>query len=239
MRISELLKSVAKWIENPNNELFLLAEYDDASLKIVAESCLQAAEILKIASQELEEIEPPVESLLTPENIQEIATLASALDGSGDKKLIRQASVLDELLMTIAADPKESERYQRKEDQRIIDLKKKYDEPRKELNKMNGIEESLKAIDKSGYTKQPVIESHPLNSRYCPDHFGAQLHRIGDHLDKCSLDGKVYDYENGYTLLDGTKVKGGLVSNQTISNLEVPFYSIFDDRQGRLSGGKA
>src|SRR5579885_1262210 len=105
MRISEMLNAIASWLESPNNEALLLSEYHEDSMKVVAESCILAAALLKTAASEVDGIEPPPESKITPESIEEIASLATALDSSGDPALKKQASVLDELLLTIAAPP--------------------------------------------------------------------------------------------------------------------------------------
>src|SRR5208283_3475607 len=105
MRTAELLHAMAAWLESPNNEALLLAEADETSMQVVAESCVLAAALLKKAADEVDAIEPPTESVLTPEYIEETAVLAAALDSSDDPQLKRVASVLDELLLTIAAPP--------------------------------------------------------------------------------------------------------------------------------------
>ena len=107
MRISEMLHAIASWLESPNNEALLLAEYDENCMKVVSESCVLAAALIKNAAEEVDHIEPPSESKITPESIQEIAALAAAFDASGDPGLKKQASVLDELLLSIAAPPGE------------------------------------------------------------------------------------------------------------------------------------
>jgi hypothetical protein len=66
----------------------------------------------------------------------------------------------------------------------------------------------------------------PLNSRSCPDHPGAQIKRIGEHEFQCSLDGKVYNYESGYKMLDGSKVPGGDVAGQT--QMQMTHHQVFD-----------
>src|SRR5678816_4893914 len=132
MRISEMLSAIASWLESPNNEAVLLAEYHEGSMKVVAESCVLAAALLKNAAEQVSEMEPPEESKITPQAIEEIAALAAAFDASGDPALKKQASVLDELLLSIAAPPVEG----RKDllDARTEELKKKYENPRKELH---------------------------------------------------------------------------------------------------------
>src|SRR5271166_4062292 len=133
MRISEMLNAIASWLESPNNEALLLAESDEKCSHVVAESCVLAAALLKTAAAEVDTLEPLEPSKITPESIEEIAALAAALDASGDPELMKQASVLDELLMTIAAPPNAYAERKDLQDQRIIELKKKYDEPREAL----------------------------------------------------------------------------------------------------------
>lgn len=236
MRISEMLTAIASWLESPNNEAVLLAEYHEDSLKVVAESCVLAAALLKNAADQVSEIEPPEPSKVTPEAIEGIAALAAAFDASGDPGLKKQASVLDELLLSIAAPPPEG----RKDllDARTDELKKKYEDPRKELHDINMIAKSEKAIEKSQMTKEFKILEAPLSSRYCPDHPGVQIARVGEHMWQCELDKKSYNFETGFELNNGAKVPGGDVAQQT-QGVNVPYHAIFDTREGRLGYNKA
>jgi len=235
MRIADMLQAIASWLESPNNEAMLLAEYHEDSAKVVAESCVLAAALLKNAAEEVAHIEPPEVSKITPESIEEIAALASALDSSGDPQLKKQASVLDELLLSIAAPPVD----ERKDllDARLDELKKKYENPRKELHDVNKIADSEKAIDKSQMTKEYKILEAPLSSRYCPDHPGVQIARVGEHMWQCELDKKSYNFETGFELNNGAKVPGGDVAQQT-QGVNVPYHAIFDTREGRLGYNK-
>jgi len=237
MRISELLTAMASWLESPDNEAVLLAEYDENCLQLVAEHCVLAAALLKKAAEEVEHIEPPVESVITPDSIDGLANLASALDSSNDPELKKQASVIDELLLTIAAPPNSLSDKKAANEKRLDELRKKYQDPYKELEDTNKIADSLKAVEKSDMVKQYKILEAPLSTRYCPDHPGAQIARIGEHLWQCDLDKKTYDFENGFTLNNGEKVPGGDVANQT-QGLNVPYHSIFDTREGRMGYNK-
>lgn len=233
MRISEMLNAIATWLESPTNEALLLAEENEQCLKIVAESCVLAAALLKRTADEVDVLEPVEPSKITPDSIQELANLATALDSSGDPRLKKQASVLDELLLTIAAPPNALAQRKAKEDNRIEELRKKYEGPRKELQTMDKVSDSLKTIDKSNMTKQYRILEAPLNTRYCPDHPGAQIARVGENMYQCELDKKTYNFTTGYELQNGEKVPGGDVAEQT-KGLSMPFRAIFDDRSGRL-----
>lgn len=233
MRIAEMLIAIANWLESPDNEAVLLAEYDEDCLKVVAASCVEAAAALKVAADKVESIEPPEESALTPESIASVAALAEALDSSGDPELQKQASVLDELLLSIAAPPDAAAQIKKLQDNRLEALKQKYEAPREELHKTNMIDKSEKAIEASEMTKRLNILEAPLSSRYCPDHPGVQIARVGEHMWQCEMDKKTYNFDTGFTLNNGTKVPGGDVAQQT-QGLNTPFHAIFDTREGRL-----
>lgn len=237
MRISELLHAMAAWLESSDNEALLLAEYDENCLNVVATSCVESANALKRAAQEVDLIEPLEESKITPESIEGLANLAAALDSSGDLELMKQASVIDELLLTIAAPPDAASSRNAAQEYRLEELKKKYQNPKKELDELNKVSDSLKAIDKSNMTKEYKVLEAPLSTRYCPDHPGAQISRIGEHFWQCELDKKTYNFESGFELNNGSKVPGGDVANQT-QGLSVPTHAIFDDREGRLQSNK-
>lgn len=238
MRIAEMLHAIASWLESPNNEALLLAEYDEKCLQVVAQSCVEAATALKKAADQVESIEPPEESKITAESIEELANLAAALDSSGDEQLKKQASVLDELLLSIAAPPNALAMRKDLEDQRLIELKKKYEQPREDLHEANLINKSEKAIEKSQMTKKYTILEAPLSTRYCPDHPGVQIARVGEHMWQCEMDKKTYNFETGFELNNGSKVPGGDVAQQTQNNVNVPYHAIFDTREGRLGYNK-
>jgi hypothetical protein len=237
MRTAELLNAMAAWLESPNNEAMLLAEGDDHCLQVVVESCVLAAELLKKAADEVDVLEPPTESVITPESIEETAALASVLDASGDPALQKMASVLDELLLTVAAPPGQVAEKRAAENQRLDELRKKYQGTREQLREYHKLGDAEKAIKNSNFTKEYRILEAPLSSRYCPDHPGAQIARVGEHVWQCDLDKKTYNFETGFTLESGEKVPGGDVAQQT-AGLDIPFHAIFDTREGRLGYNK-
>lgn len=237
MRIAEMLTAIATWLESPNNEALLLAESDEECMNVVAESCTLAAALLKNAAEQVDAMEPPEASHITPESIEGLANLAAAFDASGDPQLKKQASVLDELLLSIAAPPHVYAERKDLLDQRLVELKKKYEDPREELHKVNKIGDSEKGIEKSQMTKTYEILEAPLSTRYCPDHPGVQIARIGEHMWQCELDKKAYNFETGFELNNGSKVPGGDVAQQTQSTTP-PSHAIFDTREGRLGYNK-
>ncbi len=228
-----MLIAIAQWLESPDNEAILLSEYDDNCLNIVSHSCVEAAQLLKKAAREVESIEPPEESALTPQSLSELASIANAFDLSGDPNLKKQASVIDELLLTIAS-PEDALRNKRANDDRRIEaLKEKYQNPSKELESLNKVEQGVKDIDSSKMTKDYRIMEHALSTRYDPSMPGVLTHRVGDGVWQSEMTKKVYDYNEGYSLDNGSKVPGSSVSEQThVDNREM--HSVFDTREGRL-----
>jgi hypothetical protein len=235
MRISDMLIAIANWLENSDNEAILLAEYDENCLQVVAETCLQAAEVLKLGAETVEMMEPAAESTITAQSIDTLAEIASALDESGNPELKKSASAIDELLRTIAAPPNWVSNFKKAQEKKIDVLKQKYEDVSKSLEDQNKVADTNEALDKSPYMKEYRILEHPLNTRTCPDHPGAQMARVGEGSWQCNLDKKVYNYQTGYTNEKGDKIPGGDVAQQTPAQWSEP-QSMFDTRETRLNG---
>jgi hypothetical protein len=238
MRVSELLTAIATWLESYDNEALLLAEYDDKCLEIVAKSCIQAAEVLKQGAIAAEQVEPAEEPKLTPEALDHLNQVITAFDQSGDADLQKTATLMDELLLSIAAPPDWVNKYRAKEDNHIETLKKLYHDPKKQIDEVNDVKGAAKAIDKSEAFKEYRIMQAPLSTRTCLEHPGAQMARVGNSQWQCSLDGKVFDYEAGFTTERGEKIPPAgapSVANQTPAYHIEP-HAIFDNRQERLFG---
>lgn len=165
--------------------------------------------------------------------IDEAAKVASFLDGLG---LTKQASVIDELLLTIATPPNALENMKAAQKKSIDDIKRLYEMPNEKLHEVIGVEDAKKAIEKSEYMKvrRPLQES--LSTRYCPEHFGAPMQRVGEDEWACSLDHKKYDYKAGFKA-DNKVVPGGNVSEQTKFDQFSP-HQMFDNRDSRLNKNK-
>jgi hypothetical protein len=85
----------------------------------------------------------------------------------------------------------------------------------------------------------PVQSPHEgsLSMRHCPDHCGVSVMRISENIYQCPLDGKIYNYEIGYTNYKGQKIPGGSISEQTPATSDcggVPL-RIFDGTQNVLN----
>jgi hypothetical protein len=233
MKLSEKLLLVANWLESSENDLLVNAEGDEDCLNIVADSLVKASEMIRKGSQEISKIEPE-ESVITSEKLDELAAVATAFDESGDELLMKQASVLDEILLTFAAPKNSIAAAKQREDDRIEQLKKKYKDTKVKQDEMNKVSDSVKDIEKSpSYKKYRVLEA-PLSQRTCPDHPGAQLARVGEHRWQCCMDHKLYDYDTGFTTMDGRKVPGGDVSEQTKIMQHENSHTVFDTRNERL-----
>lgn len=176
--------------------------------------------------------------------LQTLAAMASELDKTGDPELIKEASVLDEILLTLAAPRDARMAFKLAEDQEIQRLREKYRSdsvdksyktPREELEKDLKTADAIKAIENSVKEYRPLEAA--LSTRTCPDHPGAQMSRITDSIYQCSLDKKVYNYQGGFTTMKGSKVPGGDVATQTqtFGDRAIEHMS-FDSRESKLNG---
>jgi hypothetical protein len=240
MRVSEFLIAIATWLESSDNEALMLAEYNEPTLQAVAKSCVAAATILRQGAVEAEQIEPAAPPVLTPEALDHLNMVISALDKSPNLDLQKSASVIDELLLTIAAPPKWAEKFSQMQDTRLEVLKEQYQRTKRDLDDVNRVKESIEAIDKSPMFKEYRIQEAPLSTRSCPDHAGALLARVGAAMDgssvwQCQLDKRTYNFNTGFTNEKGDKIPGGEVQEQTPKYHTQP-HAIFDTREDRLTG---
>jgi hypothetical protein len=156
----------------------------------------------------------------TESQLDEIAALAKSFDESEDPFLQKQASVLDELMLTLAA-PKNAVAEARKVEQDEVNrLREKYHKsrgeecysfPKESLDKQNNAKETAAAVDK---VKRFAPLEAPLSTRYAPDYPGNMMTRINDHVYQDSLTGKIYDFKAGYRTNKGNEVPGTAVENQ-------------------------
>lgn len=231
MKLSEKLLIVANWLEDSENDLLVNAEHDENCLAVVAETLVKASAVIKEGAAALGELEPN----WTPEKLEELAAVANAFDQSDDELLQKQASVLDEILLTFAAPKNSFINFNQMQNDRIEELKKKYEGPKEKQDVMNKASDAIKDIEKSpAYNKDHRILSEPLSTRHCPEHYGVSIMRVGENVYQCPLNKKVYDFAAGYKLEDGTIVPGSDVSNQTKSMENNNTYTVFDSRNSRI-----
>jgi hypothetical protein len=233
MKLSDKLLLVAGWLESEENDLLVSAERNEKSLEVVAAALVQAAEMLYVGAEEIEKTESK-EIGLTADKLDEMAAVAAAFDESGDELLQKQASVLDEILLTLAAPKNAVAEAKKATDDRIEQLRKDYHDTKKNQDEMNKVSDTLDKVEKSQTYKKYRVLQHELDTRYCPDHAGVSAVRVGERRVQCPLDGKIYDYTAGYNTLDGNKVPGGDVSEQTKVMQHNQGEVIFDTRNQRL-----
>lgn len=236
-RTSDKLNSVISWLENSENDLLLSAGNDEIKLHLVAEALVAASNELQKAAEMIAKIED-AEPTLSTESLDELASLAEVLDKSGDEDLKKYASTLDMLLMTIASPKGWQEAFKKLEDSRIEELKRKYVGTKEKLDERNKISGMKEAVDDSKIYQTHRVLSEPLDTRYCPDHSGVQVMRVGEREVQCALDGKVYSYLEGFTKLDGTKVPGSTVELQSSVMDNVIPQSFDPEAKSNRSGAK-
>jgi len=231
MKSYKKLLALASWLENPDNEILNSVEDNDQVLNKVAESLVLAAEELRKGASELEQMEQG----LAPSDLDEVAQLATAFDNSGDPDLLKIASVLDEILLTIGAPKDAVAQFKKAEEDKIEELKKKYNQTLDRQHQDSKVSEAVEAIEKSEAGKQYITLEAPLSTRTCPDHPGLQVERIGEDVWRCSLDNKVYNFRTGFTTLKGNKVPGGATENQSLLDKRTPSEMTFSTRESRMN----
>ena len=232
MKLSDKLLLIAGWLESSENDLLVNAEQDEKHLEIVAAALVKAADAFYASAEEVEKIEP--NDGLTTDKLDELAAVAKAFDESDDELLRKQASVLDDILFTLAVPENAVMNAKKAEEAKIDELKKKYQDTKNKLDNMNKVSDSIKDIEKSPVAKKYKILEAPLSTRYCPQHHGFGVIRVGEHRYQCPVDGKIYDYETGFTDIDGSHTPGGSVSEQTKVPQHQNTNTIFDTRSQRL-----
>ncbi len=229
------LTQLKKILSDPDSELMQMAEKimpsdgdmqnPDESIGFVnfAKSLLDAASNIDVALIALQCVKEQEEQTLDEASVDELGALAQALDDTGDPILMKQASAIDELLLTVGADPKAQQTFKKAEEEEIERLRTKYRETRgdreyKDVKSQfmdeNKVNEAIKAVEKR-FKKYRPLEA-PLSTRYSPDMPGVSLIRIGDGVYQCPVTKKIYDFRSGYTTAKGNKVPGTDVQNQTM-----------------------
>lgn len=209
----------------------------DEFIKIVAETAVKFEKL----AERVDNVDKI--SRLTEEDIDVLYSMAEEFDQSDDPVLKKQASVLDEILLTLAS-PKNALAVaaQKSEDEinKIIEKRKQergeeaYNASKKALDKGNMVEEQRKAVNEQVKRYRPM--EAPLQTRYNPDIPGESLMRITDHVYQSLLTGKIYDFKAGYTTDKGNKIPGTAVEFQTpeLGGAQMG-RSMFDTRENVMS----
>lgn len=249
MAISMDLRVLARKLEKSSDDLLISASKKSPDIfEKVAMAIASASTLLEGVANDMDN---HASFEMTPQQLDEIAALASAFDESGDPMLQKQASVLDELLLSIAA-PKNAkaaaskvtqDEINRLRDERRKSLNKAcYTEARERLHMMENHENVAKAVEQQ--VKRFVPLEAPLQTRYPPDRPGGQMTRITDGVYQDIVTGIIYDYKAGYKTQKGNEVPGGSVENQTrdLGDTRLQGTSLFETRDslmGRYAGEDA
>ena len=247
MAISMDLRVLARKLEKNSDDLLVKASVKGPEIfEKVATAIAAASTLLENVADDMDQ---NAELNITPEQLDEMAAIASAFDESGDPLLQKQASVLDEILLSIAA-PKNAALQARKvtedeinrlrEERRRARGEEAYIKPKEELHDMWNTAAQAKAVEQQ--VKRYVPLEAPLQTRYPPDRPGGQMTRITDHVYQDIVTGIIYDFKVGYTTQKGNKVPGGSVENQTrqLGDFRNQGSSLFETRQslmGRYASG--
>jgi len=241
MRVTTLLNELSKKLTNPDGELMVTAEKGGNEVLLrVADALASCACILKMAADETDDLEP----IITSDRLDEMAEVATAFDNSGDDLLRKQASVMDELLLTIGSKKNSIANFKSAQDTEVEKQRQKYRDQaleeaytkaREQHNEEIGVEDAKQALDKKVKQYRPLETS--LSTRYSPDMPGVQLMRIGDNVYQCPVTKKIFNYNAGYTTAKGNKVPGSAVENQTQQlGFRAPEHMNFSTREEVLNG---
>lgn len=239
MRTSDLLTKLAETLENSDNEIMARAS-DDRVLSIVANALVSASDIIRQAADLVNEHGPE------DTDLEEMAAIASEFDSSGDPWLQKQASVIDEILLSVGSDRVEMNRLKMAQDTEINRLREKYRAQHRDAVYQNGNKQHEEEYNMAGEGK--VVDAiskrvkkyrpleAPLSTRYCPEHAGEQLMRVADSVYQCQLDKQIYNYEAGYKTMAGNQVPGTGISNQTQSlGFQTQEHTNFSNREEVLN----
>jgi hypothetical protein len=231
-KILNLLDGLQKLASISEEHLILAEETNDPELlEVVAETEVLVAELYKTAAEKVQAKLAAVPTLDAQE-IAEIAALATEFDASGDEMLIRQAAVLDRILVLAAGTSDDREAWRHEDILRVRSVQP--EEKAKEIHK-DEMEKAVKEAETVKEAKEFRMMEAPLSTHTCPDHPGAQLGRIADGVYQCAMDKQVYNYRTGFKTMKGNIIPGGDVANQTQALYNLPQeHMSFDTRDTKL-----
>lgn len=187
----------------------------------LAKCMMSLGDMIDVNQDQVDEIlssEDNEESKFAEEDLEEIAALASLLDKDEETK--KYASILDKVLISYAFAPNSNDHDKESFLKAIAQAKDSKEASKAGKFSNADIENTRKIIKEKVKTYRPLESA--LQTRSCPDHPGASMVRVEDHVFQCSLDKRLYDYKSGYDLLNGSKVPGGDVAMQTDAMHENP-----------------
>jgi hypothetical protein len=210
----DLLKSFANWLDDPNNEVFNLLEFDDNSLSVAANANVLAAAILRKAALDIQLVSGIEDTNKYDFNVSDaldsLVSMANEFDNSNNPDLIKKANLIDEIILTMSSTVEEQEKFKYAMDKKIEDIKKR---SRDSVDKKK-IKASIDDTENGSY--RPL--QAPLSSRSFPGSPGTPMVRVREGVYYNIDTGEQIDFNSGYNL-NNKKVPGTSVENQT-ENLE-------------------
>lgn len=224
----DLLKSTAAWLDDPDNEVYALLEFDEDSLNITAKACTLASAILQKAALDIQMVSGIEDTNKYSYDMVDVLdglnSIASEFELSDNPDLVRKASLLEDILLTITSTVEEQAKFKSAVQKKIEDIKKKS----KEAGSVIKAESAAEKETPKNKELRPL--EAPLTTRHCSDHPGVMLVRISDGVFYCPLNGKQYDYNSGFTTENGHKVPATSVKGQSDDQNEYAMPTMFFDK---------
>lgn len=220
----DLLKSFAGWLDNPENEVFSLLEFDQDSLSVAANANVLAAAILRKAAMDIQ-LTSGIEDTNKYEfdisdALENLVSMANEFDNSNDPTLVKKASLIDEILLTLSSSIDEQEKFKKAMDDKIEDIKKRSKKVNNNKQAQKKSKDTYNIDDVKDNTYRPL--QAPLSTRSFPGSPGTAWTRMGDYVVNVET-GEQINPEEGY-MLNGKKVPGTSVENQTayLEDVKIP-----------------
>jgi len=187
--------------------------------------------------EELEGMTPEEigETVLASNNsvFEKLANIADRLDVLG---AVDEAELIDGFIKRYA---EEDSDYQGED--MSSEQSKRYDSKYHHSLQIREPKTKQERVDREGREKHHVhtmqsVEATALSTRYCPEHVGVPVSRVGESTYQCSLDGAIFNYETGWTDHDGNEHPGGSLAAQTpdSSGYATP-HRMYDSRENILN----
>lgn len=189
------------------------------------------------------DLDQPNADLKVEDVLDKLSKIADKLDAAGAGE---QADMIDEFLLKHAAKkskqkdsaPESMVDWQDEED---TEQSKRYDSKHHHSMQIREPKTDKERLNLEGYSDNHHVHSYQnvkeaASTRYCPEHIGITMGRVGESTFQCPLDGKMYNWEVGFTDYDGKFHSGGSVSSQTTDSSGVDVsHRIFDSRDNILN----
>ena len=176
---------------------------NDALLYNVASALLTVDTVLKSAINNVELMAQASSSDFKMDDLDAIASIANEFDNSKDPFLIKQAAVIDQLIMKLNT-AEERLKFKKAQDTEINRLRAKlrsedrvkdYTKTREQHDKSMKVTDAVKEIDKTFKQYRPLETA--LSTRTCPDHPGAsQPHVLVRHRGQGALHWAGHPFES-------------------------------------------